>query len=238
MSGIPILSAGGMRPNTFDATQLLALRAKSPGPFAPLDFEVPPLAWPTKNRALFAEPASYIARTRVNPDYGKPGWTRDCGRRFHRGLDIAPVTARPRGDTVTVLFSDCATGREYPSEEPAWVPEDDVFAVSDGFVLGAESRPDVSDLGCWVLLVHDGAGIRFFTLYAHLADVAVAPGAQVSAGQQLGPMGQTSRSDDARAWMAIAPHLHFEVLNANAESVDPLEFLRAGLRRRTGEQTS
>jgi murein DD-endopeptidase MepM/ murein hydrolase activator NlpD len=39
-------------------------------------------------------------------------------------------------------------------------------------------------------------------------------------------MGQTSRSADARNWMAIAPHLHFEVRDADGHAYDPVEFLK------------
>jgi hypothetical protein len=39
-------------------------------------------------------------------------------------------------------------------------------------------------------------------------------------------MGQTSRSADARNWLAIAPHLHFEARNESGQNYDPVEFLR------------
>jgi len=39
-------------------------------------------------------------------------------------------------------------------------------------------------------------------------------------------MGQTSRIADARNWMRVAPHLHFEVRNAGEQAYDPVEFLR------------
>src|SRR5262245_43255478 len=45
------------------------------------------LAWPTVNHFLRSAPDKFFARTRVNSDYGKPGWTRDCGRRAHFGCD-------------------------------------------------------------------------------------------------------------------------------------------------------
>src|ERR1051325_6220483 len=69
----------------------------------PLD-ESLQIAWPTPNRALFTAPDRFFARTRANPDYGKPGFTRDCGRRFHRGIDIAPVRVTGKGETTRVIF--------------------------------------------------------------------------------------------------------------------------------------
>jgi hypothetical protein len=71
------------------------------------------IAWPTPNHNLIAAPDRFFARTRANPDYGKPGWTRDCGKRFHRGCDIAPVHLTPTGKTTRVTFTDCATGGSY-----------------------------------------------------------------------------------------------------------------------------
>ena len=196
-------------------------------PAAPLT-----LAWPTRARCLFTDPARYLARTRANPDYGRPGWTRDCGRRFHRGLDIAPQRARPAGHSVTVQFSDCATGREYPSDEPAWIPDDEVFAVLPGLVREVNADADRSDLGRFVVLEQrwPNPSAAVFCLYAHLDEVAVGEGAWVDAGARLGTMGQTSRSADARAWMAIAPHLHFEVITPTGGAHDPLAFLERGLR--------
>ena len=63
------------------------------------------ITWPTPNHHLFDAPEKFFAQTRVNLDYGKPGWTRDCGKRFHRGCDIAPVDVTPTGKTTRVVFS-------------------------------------------------------------------------------------------------------------------------------------
>ena len=40
------------------------------------------LAWPTANHSLLDAPPRFFAATRANPDYGRPGWTRDCGSAF------------------------------------------------------------------------------------------------------------------------------------------------------------
>lgn len=210
---------------------ILGMRAPNVTHFDPTPFPVPDLEWPTRARSLFSDPDRYIARTRANPDYGKPGWTRDCGRRFHRGLDIAPIRALESGARVIVHFSDCATGREYPSEEPAWIPDDEIFAVLDGVVVEVNRDPDASDFGLFVAVRHEVAASHFFTLYAHLDELAVSEGETVAAGVRLGKMGQTSRSADARAWMAVAPHLHIEVIAGEGGAHDPLAFLREGLRR-------
>jgi hypothetical protein len=195
--------------------------------FAPLPSdETIRVAWPTPNRYLFTAPEEFFARTRVNPDFGKPGWTRDCGKRFHCGCDIAPVSVAPTGRTTRIVFTDCATGKDFESDEPTFVPHDDVFCVFDGVVVEAVTDEMASDFGRHVVVEHrwPGSGEKFYTLYGHLA-AATATGA-VKAGQSIGRMGQTSRSADARNWMLIAPHLHFEVRNSAGGPYDPVEFLR------------
>jgi len=191
------------------------------------------LAWPTPNHLLFTQPERFFARTRANPDYGKPGWTRECGKRFHRGCDIAPVKPEPTGKTTVVYFTDCATGREYPSAEPTWTAQDDVFAVADGLVVEREDRPDASTYGCHLILEHGwpATGERFYSLYAHLSSVLIPRQSRIPKGSLIGRMGQTSSSPDARNWMAIAPHLHLEFRDEAGASYDPVEMLRKYVRR-------
>jgi murein DD-endopeptidase MepM/ murein hydrolase activator NlpD len=182
------------------------------------------IVWPTPNHWLFDAPERFFARTRVNPDYGRPGWTRDCGKRFHRGCDIAPVNITATGKTTRVIFTDCATGKDFESDEPTFVPYDEVFCVYQGTPREVVEDEAASDFGKHVVIEHVWpGGERFFTLYAHLAEVNLT-------GQKIGKMGQTSRSADARNWLAIAPHLHFEVRNAAGQPYDPVEFLRRFLR--------
>ncbi len=190
------------------------------------------IAWPTPNHALVNAPEAFFARTLINPDYGKPGFTRDCGKRFHRGCDIAPVSVTATGKTTRVMFTDCATGQDFESEEPMFEPHDDVFCVCDGTVHEIVEDGDSSDFGRHVVVEHvwPRSMTEFYTLYAHLAEIIVTPHATLAMGQHIGRMGQTSRSPDARNWMAIAPHLHFEVRDGRGNSYDPVEFLRAYLR--------
>lgn len=197
--------------------------------FVPLpDGEPLRIAWPTPNRTLLTDPAAFFARTRANADYGKSGFSRDCGKRFHRGVDIAPVRVTATGRTTKVVFTDCATGKDYESMEPTFLPHDDVFCVFEGRVHECVTDEDASDFGRHVVVEHawPGSGARFLTLYGHLAEVSVQLDARLATGSRVGAVGQTSRSADARNWMSIAPHLHFEVRNAAGERYDPVEFLR------------
>jgi murein DD-endopeptidase MepM/ murein hydrolase activator NlpD len=185
------------------------------------------LAWPTDNHNLFTRPALFFARTRANPDYGKPGWTRECGKKFHRGLDIAPVNPVATGKTTRVLFTNCASGEEYESVEPTWAVDEQVMAVADGVIAEINHDESTSTLGRYMLIKHLWPSSRqpFFSLYAHLASIAIEPDAPVRAGQRISAMGQTSSSPDARNWMSIAPHLHLEFHDANGNAYDPLEML-------------
>jgi len=186
------------------------------------------LSWPTRNRQLFTNPTAYFARTRANPLYGMPGWTRECGKRFHRGCDIAPAKVIPTGKTCTLMFTDCSTGTEYPSEEPTWIPDDDIFSVYDGNIVEIGTDPQSSDLGCFIVIEHQwpGDGSLFYSLYAHLESIQATIPQTVGCGQLLGRMGQTSRSPMARDFMAAAPHLHLEFWNAQGLSYDPAEMLK------------
>ncbi len=181
------------------------------------------ITWPTPNQQLFTAPEKFFARTRVNPGFGKPGWTRDCGRRFHRGCDIAPVNVTSTGQTTRVIFTDCATGKDFASDEPTFIPHDEVFCVYPGQIIEAVTDESTSDFGRHIVVEHHWpvTGVKFFTLYGHLAKL----------GNGFGWMGQTSRGADARNWMAIAPHLHFEVRDATDNAYDPVKFLKRFLPR-------
>ena len=190
------------------------------------------LAWPTRRQDLFSAPSSYFARTRANAQYGLPGWTRDCGRRFHRGCDIAPLRVHETGRLTAVVFSNCEDDREYTSEESVVEPDDDVFAVCDGEIAEVNLRESESDFGLFAVVRHAWpTGAPYFTLYGHLADLNARVGQLVRTGAPLARMGATSRSADARNWMAIAPHLHFEVITATGGAYDPRAFLERGLSR-------
>jgi murein DD-endopeptidase MepM/ murein hydrolase activator NlpD len=114
-----------------------------------------------------------------------------------------------------------------------WSADDPVAAVLAGRAAEVNLFEEGSDFGLFTVLRHawPGTGRPFYTLYAHLSDVRVRVGEEVQTGSPLGRMGQTSRNADARNWMAIAPHLHFEVWNEAGESHDPAEFLSRWLPR-------
>lgn len=184
-------------------------------------------SWPTRRRDIFSNLSDYIARTRANPLYGKPGWTRECGQRFHRGCDIAPIAVTPTGQTCTVMFTNCDTGSEYPSEEPVVLPDDDVFVVYQGKVAGINKDIEESEFGIHVIIEHvwPDSGHVFYSLYAHLDNCEVEFNEHITSGVRIGRMGQTSNSVMGRQFLSIAPHLHIEFWNHAGQSFDPLEML-------------
>jgi hypothetical protein len=115
------------------------------------------------------------------------GMVREEGQRFHEGIDIRP-------------------GRRDAAGEPL----DLVRAAMDGQV--AYANPHVNGpYGRYVVLVHPGAELPAYSLYAHLAsiDPAVKLGAFVRRGLTLGRMGRTSAG--ASPITPDRAHLHFEV---------------------------
>jgi murein DD-endopeptidase MepM/ murein hydrolase activator NlpD len=90
-----------------------------------------------------------------------------------------------------------------------------VFAAGSGRVTHAAS------LGGYGLLVEVDHGNGIATRYAHLSRIEVKEGDMVGVGQRVGRIGSTGRS--------TGPHLHYET-RINGEAVDPMRFVRAGVR--------
>lgn len=85
-----------------------------------------------------------------------------------------------------------------------------VQAAADGKVICAAW---CGGYGKCVILQHDG----YLTLYGHLDELEATHGSDIKAGEQLGSVGSTGR--------ATGNHLHFEILTASDDIVDPTEYL-------------
>lgn len=81
-------------------------------------------------------------------------------------------------------------------------------------------------MGGYGLMVEVDHGNGIATRYAHLSRIDVSVGDMVTVNQRVGRVGSTGRS--------TGPHLHYET-RVNGEPVDPLKFLRAGLRLASAE---
>jgi len=85
-----------------------------------------------------------------------------------------------------------------------------VLAPADGEIrVAGHARA----LGKTITITH-GYGIE--TIYGHLAEILVKPGAKVKRGQQIGLMGNTGRS--------TGPHLHYQV-EVNGKPVNPQNYI-------------
>lgn len=94
--------------------------------------------------------------------------------------------------------SPLGSGEEFhPGVDIAQVEGKTIKAVSDGYVL---DTGDVSDYGHFVLLYH---GLGVTSLYAHLGDVFVQSGQQITRGTAIGSVGMSGLTN--------GPHLHFEI---------------------------
>ena len=103
---------------------------------------------------------------------------------FHEGVDIAAIQRDSRGE-----------------------PADEVRAVATGVVGYVNAIAGNSNYGKYIVLLHSDPLGQVFTLYAHLASVAVQSGQSVLPGAVLGVMGHTSSSPFPRE----RGHLHFEI---------------------------
>ena len=102
---------------------------------------------------------------------------------------------------------------------------DGILAHSDGKVVfcqtGYGNSPGSTGNASYGNCVKIDHGNGYFTLYAHLSDVTVKNGQQVSKGQVIGHMGNTGNSYGA--------HLHFEVRKGASTCIDPAPYIAADL---------
>ena len=127
---------------------------------------------------------------------------------FHEGMDIRPLHRDARGE-----------------------PLDEVRAMADGKVVYACEHAGYSNYGRYVVVEHHWDGCAYYSLYAHLNAIAVAPGQMVKQGDKLGVMGHTGAGiDRARAHVHVELNLllssHFEAWH---EAVFPGEINRHGI---------
>ena len=158
------------------------------------------LLLPTDNTALFtgegADFYQYVTRnyrgvTSTPWQGGRYGFVRNPHEvgagliytRFHEGIDIKPLRRDASGE-----------------------PLDEVRAIADGKVVHVNLVPGYSNYGKYVVIEHRWAGSPYYSLYGHLASVAVQTGARLPAGGTIGIMGYTGEGlDRARA------HTHLEL---------------------------
>jgi peptidoglycan LD-endopeptidase LytH len=183
--------------------------------FAPLPsgrFDTPP-CFPTPNtRLVEGEEDGYVARTRTNDRYGFPGWTREQGGRFHKGVDILPVQYEKLKQTVRISYYDPHTRSSFSKREPVLVPKDEIYSVLGGKVIMANQDEARSGYGRYIMIEHTFPdGSPFISMYAHLNNVEVKKGQELQTGERIGWMGTTSSNAGGRNYLKAIPHCHFEI---------------------------
>lgn len=111
-----------------------------------------------------------------------------------------------RGMYSSDLFKD---GRFIHLGIDIWAPAGEpVFAVADGFILGAADNSLALDYGPTLVTAHEVLGYRFYLLYGHLSRDSIGgwkAGDAVGTGQPLAKLG--TRDENGGWW----PHLHFQI---------------------------
>jgi murein DD-endopeptidase MepM/ murein hydrolase activator NlpD len=126
--------------------------------------------------ASFVDPVDDPTVTRPYAWYGDVG-AGDGDNEYHAGVDLDSSTEDCSSVDCPVKAAVAGEAYTFPNE--------------------AENH----DMGKVVIIEHPSLGL--YTLYAHLSSISVNNGQSVSAGEQIGVMGQTGFADGV--------HLHFEV---------------------------
>ncbi len=153
---------------------------------------------------------SDLARSRREAARVRQLWARRGARRFELPLS-PPLAELPAGGRFGSrrFFNDQPrsphSGADFAAAEGT-----PVLAAADGVVALAD---DLFFSGKSVFLDH---GDGLVTMYFHLSELAVEPGAEVARGQRIGRVGQTGR--------ATGPHLHFGARWRGAR-IDPAQLL-------------
>jgi murein DD-endopeptidase MepM/ murein hydrolase activator NlpD len=173
--------------------------------------QTPVLPTPNEN-LLKPDYEGFAARTPGNDDYGMPGWSRNFGRRFHKGVDIMPTKWTTTSEKVRIEYVDTKTRKSFDQVDRVRIPQDEIYAILDGKVVVENTDPSRSGYGKYVILEHEWAnGAKFLSMYCHLARVDVDQGERVRRGDQIGIMGQTSSNAGGRRFLKAVPHMHFEI---------------------------
>lgn len=119
----------------------------------------------------------------------------------------------PTHGIITTYFGEVGpfSPRGHAGLDIAWSAGTPILAADQGEVLKAVW--DQTGYGGLVIIGHPSG---YETWYAHLADLEVQTGSEVSRGQEIGKMGSTG--------LSTGPHLHFEV-RQGGRLMDPLDFV-------------
>jgi murein DD-endopeptidase MepM/ murein hydrolase activator NlpD len=141
---------------------------------------------------------------------GRPGYGGSFGAKGG-GTPGSPISGMQTAGYGAVDTSGiwASTGNQHKGVDYAAPLGTPVHATMPGIVSGDSIS---SDYGNAVLIDHPNG---YSTLYAHLKNKEVSPGSQVSAGQEIGKVGQSGNT--------TGPSLHYEVRKGKNNPVNPAE---------------
>lgn len=145
-----------------------------------------------------------IRRSRIQPQFLAQGPSSPVFNAPGGGNFIWPTST----SGITQYFAWYHPGIDMPNRSAPGV------AASDGGTVVVAGWPDNYGYGNRVVIDH---GNGYQTTYAHLSNIYVSSGQQVSRGQTIGQMGSTGRSTGL--------HLHFEI-RYKGIAVNPLAILK------------
>jgi murein DD-endopeptidase MepM/ murein hydrolase activator NlpD len=135
------------------------------------------------------------------------------------GTGVFPVAgAHTYGDGVGAA----RTGHTHQGQDIAAAEGTPVVAPLAGTVLYVDDQPSAAG---WYIVLHTADGRDMFFAHCQAGSIGVAPGAAVTAGQQICLVGHTGD--------ATGPHLHFEIwvngwrVSSASTFIDPLADLQA-----------
>ena len=176
------------------------------------------------------EPGTYTARLRATPiARGRPARSSTRSRRFE--VTAPPVIAAPGVFPVQGTYSFGNETARFGAERPGHAHQgQDIIAAAGTPVVSPQPglvtwrAYQAAGAGHYVVVRTDGGRDLVF-MHFQDGSVAVSKNQRVSAGQRLGRVGSTGRSD--------GPHLHFEIwpdgwyAGNGSQPIDPLADLLA-----------
>ncbi len=128
-----------------------------------------------------------VGEIKISSEFGPRPKPCDACSSYHKGTDFTPGYGKP------------------------------VYAMADGVVVDVGFNS--VGYGRYIYIEHVLNGEKYLSAYAHLErwTMLVEEGDTVSAGQEIGSVGNTGTS--------TGPHLHFEVRDSEGEFLDPMVFL-------------
>lgn len=142
-------------------------------------------------------------KSRIQPQYISQGPSSPIFNAVGGGKFVWPA-----GGAISQYFAWYHPGIDIPNKSAPGI------AASDGGTVVLAGWPDGYGYGNRIVLDH---GNGYKTLYAHLSNIYVSVGQEISRGQIIGQMGSTGRSTGI--------HLHYEI-HHNGIPINPLSILK------------